>query len=114
MGSEGPSELTGRTHAVLEDLAQCKGSAYMAELAAIVLARSRLIALHDLARGTGASIAGLPDEAEVQALEGFDYGPQPAHQGRVTGGACPAGRSRTGTRRHENTRGQNPARPSAV
>jgi hypothetical protein len=71
--SEGPSELTGRMHAVLDDLSQRNGAEYLAELV-IVLARSRFIALDDLARATGGSTAELLDAAEVLALEGLDDG----------------------------------------
>jgi hypothetical protein len=60
-------------HTVLDDLVQRNGLAYLAELA-IVLARSRFIALDDLARATGASTEELLDAAEVQALEGLDDG----------------------------------------
>jgi hypothetical protein len=71
--SEGPSEMTGRMHAVLDDLMQRNGPEYFAELA-IVLARARFIALDDLARATGASTAELLDAAGIQALEGLDDG----------------------------------------
>lgn len=71
--SEGPTELTGRMHTVLDDLAQRNGLGYLAELV-IVLARARFIALDDLARTTRTSTAQLLDEAEVEALEGLDDG----------------------------------------
>lgn len=71
--SEGPSELTGRMHAVLDDLSQRNGPDYLAELV-IVLARARFVALDDLARVTGGSTAELLDAAEVLALEGLDDG----------------------------------------
>ncbi len=71
--SEGPTELTGRMHNVLDDLAQRNGPGYLAELV-IVLARARFIALDDLARNTGTSTARLLDEAEVEALEGLGDG----------------------------------------
>lgn len=71
--SEGPTELTGRMHAVLDDLVQRNGAGYLAELV-IVLARARFIALDDLARTTRADTAKLLDEAEVEALEGLDDG----------------------------------------
>lgn len=69
--SEGPSEMTGRMHAVLDDLSQRNGAEYLAELA-IVLARARFIALDDLARATSASTAELLDAAEVHALESLN------------------------------------------
>jgi hypothetical protein len=71
--SEGPSELTGRMHAVLNDLSQRNGPEYLGELA-IVLARARFIALDDLARATRVSTAELLDAAEIQALESLDDG----------------------------------------
>ncbi|WP_104062322.1 hypothetical protein [Arthrobacter sp. 4R501] len=49
--SEGPTELTGRMHSVLDDLVQRNGPGYLAELV-IVLARARFIALDDLDDGT--------------------------------------------------------------
>ena len=48
--SQGPNELTGRMHAVLDDLAQRNGAGYLAELA-IALARTGFIALDELATG---------------------------------------------------------------
>jgi hypothetical protein len=71
--SEGPSESTGRMHAVLDDLSQRNGPEYLAELI-IVLARARFYALDDLARATGSLTAELLDAAEVQALEDLDDG----------------------------------------
>jgi hypothetical protein len=71
--SEGPSELTGRMHVVLDDLSQRNGAEYLAELV-IVLARARFIALDDLARATGGRTAELLDAAEVLALESLDDG----------------------------------------
>jgi hypothetical protein len=50
--SEGPSAMTGRMRAVLDDLAQRNGAEYLADLV-IVLARARFAALDDLARATG-------------------------------------------------------------
>jgi hypothetical protein len=44
--AEGPTELTGRMQAVLDDLVQRNGSSYLAELA-IALARTGFIALDD-------------------------------------------------------------------
>jgi Tat protein secretion system quality control protein TatD with DNase activity len=71
--SEGPTELTGRMHTVLDDLVQRNGPEYLAKLV-IVLARARFIALDDLARATGTNTAQLLDQAEVEALEGLDDG----------------------------------------
>jgi hypothetical protein len=71
--SEGPTELTGRMHTVLDDLVQRNGPEYLAELV-IVLARARFIALDDLARATGTTTAQLLDETEVEELEGLDDG----------------------------------------
>lgn len=69
--SEGPSELTGRMRAVLDDLAERNGTEYLAELA-IALARAGFIALDELARATGNSTAELLDAVEVDILEGLD------------------------------------------
>jgi hypothetical protein len=66
--SQRPSELTGRMHAVLDDLAQRSGTGYLAELA-VALARTWFIALDELARVTGNSTAELLDAVEVDALE---------------------------------------------
>ena len=71
--SQGPNELTGRMHAVLDDLAQRNGAGYLAELA-IALARAGFIALDELARVTGNSTAELLDAVEIDALEGLDDG----------------------------------------
>jgi hypothetical protein len=71
--SEGPSELTGRMHVVLDDLSQRNGAEYLAELV-IVLARARFIALDDLARATETTTGQLLDEAEVEELEGLNDG----------------------------------------
>jgi hypothetical protein len=71
--SEGPNELSGRMHAVLLDLVQRNGPAYLAELI-IVLARARFVALDALARVTGTSTAELLDAVELEALEGLDDG----------------------------------------
>jgi hypothetical protein len=68
--SDGPSELTGRMHEVLDDLVQRNGAGYLAELA-IALARDRFIALDELARATGTSTTELLDAVEVEALEGI-------------------------------------------
>ena len=68
--SEGPSAMTGRMRAVLDDLVQRNGPGYLAELV-IVLARARFAALDDLARTTGSTAAQLLDLTEVEALEGF-------------------------------------------
>ena len=69
--SEGPSGLTGRMRAVLDDLAQRNGAEYLAERA-IALARAGSIALDELARATGNSTAELLDAVEVDTLEGLD------------------------------------------
>ncbi|MBT2520857.1 hypothetical protein [Arthrobacter sp. ISL-28] len=69
--SEGPSAMTGRMHAILDDLVQRNGTGYLAELA-IVLARARFAALDDLARATGTDTAELLDSVEIEALEGLD------------------------------------------
>jgi hypothetical protein len=71
--SEGPSELTGRMHAALDDLAQRNGTAYLAELV-MTLARARFIALDDLARATGTDTGRLLDRAELRALEDLSEG----------------------------------------
>jgi hypothetical protein len=71
--SQGPSELTGRMQAVLDDLAQRNGAGSLAELA-IALARTGFIALDELARVTGNSTADLLDAVELDALEGLDDG----------------------------------------
>jgi hypothetical protein len=65
--------LTGRMHAVLDDLSQRNGPEYLAELV-IVLARARFIAVDDFARATSGSTAELLDAAEVHAVEGLDDG----------------------------------------
>ncbi|MBT2523418.1 hypothetical protein [Arthrobacter sp. ISL-28] len=70
--SEGPSAMTGRMHAILDDLVQRNGPGSLAELA-IVLARARFAALDDLARATGADTAELLDMVEIEALEGLDF-----------------------------------------
>lgn len=72
--SQGPNELTGRMHAVLDDLAQRNGAGYLAELA-IALARTGFVALDELARVTGNSTTELLDAVEIDALEGLDDGP---------------------------------------
>jgi hypothetical protein len=72
--SQGPNELSGRMHAVLGDLAQRNGAAYLTELA-IALARTGFIALDELARVTGNSTTELLDAVELDALEGLDDGP---------------------------------------
>jgi hypothetical protein len=69
--SEGPSAMTGRMRAVLDDLVQRNGAGSLAELV-IVLARSRFAALDDLARATGTGTAELLDTVEAKALEGLD------------------------------------------
>ena len=71
--SQGPNELTGRMHAVLDDLAQRNGIEYLAELA-LALARTGFIALDELAKVTGNSTADLLDAVEIDALEGLDDG----------------------------------------
>ena len=71
--SQGPNELTGRMHAVLDDLAQRNGAGYLSELA-IALARTGFIALDELARVTGNSTTELLDAVEIDALEGLDDG----------------------------------------
>lgn len=71
--SQGPNELTGRMHAVLDDLAQRNASGYLAELA-IALARTGFIALDELAKVTGNSTTELLDAVEIDALEGLDDG----------------------------------------
>lgn len=71
--SEGPNELAGPMHEVLDDLIQRNGTGYLAEVA-IALARSGFIALDELARATGTSTAELLDNVEVEALEGRDDG----------------------------------------
>jgi hypothetical protein len=67
--ADGPSGLSGHMHAVLDDLMHRNGAGYLTELA-IVLARARFAAIHDLARVTGTSTTQLPDLAELEALEG--------------------------------------------
>ena len=69
--SEGPNEMTGHMHAVLDDLVQRNGAEYLAELA-IALARTGFIAFDELARTTGNSTAELLDAVEVDTLEGLD------------------------------------------
>jgi hypothetical protein len=69
--SEGPSPMTGRMHAVLDDLAQRNGAGYLAELV-IVLARARFATLDDLARATGTGAGELLDAVEIEALEGLN------------------------------------------
>jgi hypothetical protein len=69
--AEGPSELTGRMHTVLDDLVQRNGPKFLAELV-IVLARDRFIALDDLARATGTGTAELLDSVEIESLEDLD------------------------------------------
>lgn len=71
--AQGPGELTGRMHAILEDLMRRNGADYLAELV-IVLARDRFIALDDFARVTGTSTDELLDALEIEALEGPDGG----------------------------------------
>jgi hypothetical protein len=71
--SEGPSELTCRMHAALDDLAQRNGTAYLAELV-ITLARARFIDLDDLARAIGTDTGQLLDGAELRALEDLSEG----------------------------------------
>lgn len=71
--SQGPNELAGRMHAVLDDLARRNGAGYLAELA-IALARTGFIALDELAKVTGNSTAELLDAVELDALEGLDDG----------------------------------------
>ena len=71
--SQGPNELTGRMHAVVDDLAQRNGIEYLAELA-LALARTGFIALDELAKVTGNSTADLLDAVEIDALEGLDDG----------------------------------------
>jgi hypothetical protein len=68
--SEGPNELTGRMHAVLDDLVQRNGTGYLAELA-IALARTGFIALDELPRTTGNTTAELLDAVEIDTLEGL-------------------------------------------
>ena len=72
--SEGPSAMTGRMRAVLDDLVQRNGAGYLAELV-IVLARARFAALDDLARATGTGTAELLDAVEAKALEGLEDDP---------------------------------------
>lgn len=69
--SEGPSAMTGRMRAVLDDLVQRNGAGYLTELV-IVLARARFAALDDLARTTGTGTAELLDAVEANALEGLE------------------------------------------
>lgn len=69
--SEGPNEMTGRMHAVLDDLVQRNGAGYLVELA-IALARTGFIALDELARNTGNNTTDLLDGVEVDILEGLD------------------------------------------
>jgi hypothetical protein len=69
--SEGPNQLTGRMHAVLLDLVQRNGTAYLAELI-VALARAGFVALDELARVTGTSTVELLDAVELEALEGLD------------------------------------------
>jgi hypothetical protein len=71
--AEGPSELTGRMHEVLNDLVERNGTGYLTELV-IALAREGFIALDELARATGTSTAQLLDNVEIEALEGRDDG----------------------------------------
>jgi hypothetical protein len=71
--SQGPNELAGRMHAVLDDLVQRNGAGYLAELA-IALARTGFIALDELAKLTGNSTTELLDAVELDALEGLDDG----------------------------------------
>ncbi|MFF2317757.1 hypothetical protein ACFVTE_15985 [Arthrobacter sp. NPDC058097] len=71
--SEGPSELTGRMHAVLDDLVKRNGAGYLAELA-IALARTGFIALDEHARATGNSTAEILDAVEIDTIEGLDDG----------------------------------------
>jgi hypothetical protein len=71
--SQGPNELAGRMHAVVDDLARGNGAGYLAELA-IALARTGFIALDELAKLTGNSTAELLDAVELDALEGLDDG----------------------------------------
>lgn len=71
--SAGPSELSGRMHAVLDELVQRNGSEYLKELV-IVLARAGFITLDELARVTGNSTAELLDAVELEALEDLDEG----------------------------------------
>lgn len=71
--SEGFNELTGRMHAVLLDLVQRNGPAYLAELI-VALARAGFVALDELAKVTGASTDELLDAVELEVLEGLDDG----------------------------------------
>jgi hypothetical protein len=71
--AEGPTELTGHMHAVLDDLVERNGREYLAELA-IALARTGFIALDELARTTGNNTTELLDAVEVDTLEGLDDG----------------------------------------
>lgn len=69
--SEGPNTMNGRMQAVLDDLVQRNGAAYLTELA-IALARTGFIALDELAQTTGNSTTELLDAVEVDTLEGLD------------------------------------------
>ena len=71
--SGGPNELTGRMHAVLIDLVQRNGPAFLAELI-VALARAGFVALDELAKVTGASTGELLDAVELEVLEGLDDG----------------------------------------
>jgi hypothetical protein len=71
--SEGPNELTRRMHAVLLDLVQRNGPAYLPELI-VALARAGFIALDELAKVTGNSTAELLDAVELETLEELDDG----------------------------------------
>ena len=66
--SEGPSAMTGRMRAVLDDLVQRNDTGYLTELV-IVLPRARFAALDDLARATGTGTAEVLDAVEVDTLE---------------------------------------------
>ena len=71
--SAAPTELSGRMHAVLDDLVERNGTEYLKELV-IVLAREGFIALDELAKVTGNSTAELLDAVELEALEDLDEG----------------------------------------
>jgi hypothetical protein len=71
--AEGPGELTGRMHTILDDLMRRNGADYLTELV-IILARDRFIALDDFARVTSTSTAKLLEAAEIEALEGLEDG----------------------------------------
>lgn len=71
--SEGPVELAGHIHAVLDHPVQRNGSDYLAELA-IALARTGFNAVDELARTTENNTTDLLHAVEVDIIEGLDEG----------------------------------------